>query len=127
MSEKILLEKTFVFVAWISERIAKFPKNHKYTLGNRLANSMYDFMEGLIYLFGDEELRGLKRLSKKLDIIRYYVRLSMDMKVLSIEQYGYAAERIDEIGRLLGGWIKAFRSRKDIRRGADADAQGEPA
>ena len=48
----------------------------------------HDFIEGLIYLFGDEELRGLKRLSKKLDIIRYYVRLSMDMKVGRIDEIG---------------------------------------
>jgi len=126
VSEKILLEKTYVFLEWSSVRIAKFPKDHKYTLGNRLSNSLYDFLEGLIYLYGDAELRGLRRLSKKLDIIRYYIRLSMDLKILSIEQYACAAERIDEIGRLLGGWIKAFRSKKDFRQGADAEAQGDP-
>jgi predicted component of type VI protein secretion system len=68
-----------------------------------MSTTAYDFMEGLIYVFGDEEARALKRLSKKLDILRYYVRLSMDLKILSTDQYGHAAERMDEIGRLLGG------------------------
>jgi hypothetical protein len=127
VSEKVLLEKTYVFLAWLSGRVAKFPKDHKYTLGNRLSTTAYDFLEGLIYIFGDEEARALKRLSKKLDILRYYVRLSMDLKVLNMEQYAFAAERMDEIGRLLGGWINAFKARKEIRRGADASAQGDPA
>ena len=109
MSDKILLEKTYVFVAWLSERIAKFPKDHKYTLGNRLASSLYEFLEGMIYLFGDNDSRGLKRLAKKLDIVRYYVRLSQDLHLISVDQYAHASEKVDEIGRLLGGWLKSVQ------------------
>ena len=36
VSVRILLERTYVFLTWFSERVPKFPKDHKYTLGNRL-------------------------------------------------------------------------------------------
>ena len=42
----------------------------------------------------------------ELDKLRLYVRLSHARQLTSREQYGYAANALTEIGRLLGGWIK---------------------
>ena len=35
------------------------------------------------------------------------VRLSKDLEFISVRQYGFAAERVNEVGKLLGGWIKS--------------------
>ena len=37
---------------------------------------------------------------------RYLLRLAKDLKLLSLDSYGFAAERLDEIGRMVGGWRK---------------------
>ncbi|MCP4356768.1 MAG: four helix bundle protein, partial [Chloroflexi bacterium] len=39
--------------------------------------------------------------------LRTYLRLSRDLKLLSIKQFEHAARLTSEVGRLLGGWKKA--------------------
>jgi hypothetical protein len=41
-----------------------------------------------------------------LDKLRIVIRLTKDLKFISIRQYQFAAEKINEIGKMLGGWIK---------------------
>ena len=42
-----------------------------------------------------------------LEILRFQIRLAKDLQCLKIESYGFSAKAIDEIGRLVGGWIKS--------------------
>ena len=46
------------------------------------------------------------KISVELDKLRILIRLSKDLKFISIRQYGFGAEKINEIGKMLGGWIK---------------------
>lgn len=49
-------------------------------------------------------------LSTKLDELRILIRLTKDLRFISISQYQYAAEKINELGRMLKGWIRANRN-----------------
>ena len=42
--------------------------------------------------------------------LRRLFRLAFNLKCLDERRYEYAAERLDEIGRLIGGWRKASRA-----------------
>jgi hypothetical protein len=44
----------------------------------------------------------------ELDRLRLYIRLSHARHLTSPDQYQFAAERLTEIGRLLGGWLKSL-------------------
>ncbi len=35
------------------------------------------------------------------------MRLAKDLQCLKVESYGFAAKAIDEIGKLVGGWLKS--------------------
>jgi hypothetical protein len=41
--------------------------------------------------------------------IRYLLRLAKDLKLLTLDSYGFAAGRLDEVGRMIGGWQKSVR------------------
>jgi hypothetical protein len=41
-----------------------------------------------------------------LEILRFQMRLAKDLQCLKVESYGFAAKAIDEIGKLVGGWLK---------------------
>ncbi len=56
---------------------------------------------------GPARLAALEEAQAHLDQARFLVRLSTDLGHLSKRQYQFAAERLAEIGRLLGGWIRA--------------------
>jgi hypothetical protein len=42
-----------------------------------------------------------------LEILRFQMRLAKDLQCLKVESYGFAAKAIDEIGQLVGGWLKS--------------------
>ena len=35
------------------------------------------------------------------------MRLAKDLQCLKVESYAFAAKSIDEVGRLVGGWLRA--------------------
>ena len=51
----------------------------------------------------------LEQAKLMLVILRFQVRLAKDLQCLKVESYGFAAKAIDEIGRLVGGWLKSGR------------------
>jgi hypothetical protein len=48
---------------------------------------------------------------KAIDLPSDYIRLTVDIKVLPMKKAVPIQERLDEIGRMLGGWIKSIRQR----------------
>ena len=94
--------------------IERLPKIHKFTLGDRIINQLYDLLEGLIQAkYAKNKLTQLESLNTKLDILRYQTRMMLDFNKMSVERYEYAIKLIDEIGTELGGWIKKQRNREN--------------
>ena len=42
-----------------------------------------------------------------LEVLRFQMRFGKDLQCLKVDSYGFAAKAIDEIGRLVGGWLKS--------------------
>ena len=42
----------------------------------------------------------------ELEVFRSLVRLSFRLKFISIKKYEILSRKVNEVGRLLGGWIK---------------------
>ncbi len=42
-----------------------------------------------------------------LNRMRYLLRLAKDLNLFTVESYEHAAELLEEIGRMAGGWRKA--------------------
>ena len=49
----------------------------------------------------------LEKASVKLGLLKILIRLSNDIKILDNKKYLELEEKIIEIGRMIGGWIKA--------------------
>lgn len=105
-----LFVKTYDVLLWLLPQTAKFPKARRHTLTNRLETALLDFQGAAIRanrLRGPARLAALDVAQAHLDQTRFLVRLATDLNHLSKRQYAFAAERLAEIGRLLGGWQKA--------------------
>ncbi|HRL75975.1 MAG TPA: hypothetical protein PLC86_09565 [Candidatus Accumulibacter phosphatis] len=53
---------------------------------------------------------ALMQVNLRLERLRLLFRFSLDLHLLDPRRYEFAARAIDEIGRLVGGWIKASRA-----------------
>ena len=106
------LEKAYQFVLWLVPTVEKFPRGQKFLLGDRLQKTAIDMIEGLIEATYTRD-RGpvLARVNLLIEKLRYLVRLAKDLKHLDLKRYEFAARSLDEIGRLVGGWMKAQHAR----------------
>jgi hypothetical protein len=52
----------------------------------------------------------LEQTNLTLAILRFQVRLAKNLPCLKTVCYGFATKAIDEIGRLVGGWLKSRSS-----------------
>ncbi len=57
--------------------------------------------------YSRDKERTLMEVNAMLNQLRFLLRLAKDLKLLTVESYGYAAENVEEIGRMVGGWRKS--------------------
>jgi len=92
---------------WLSPKTANFPKNQRYVLAQRLDTTAIDILQSITYAkLQRDKLAILEKASLELEQLRILLRLSKDLKFINISSYEYAVRELDEIGRMLGGWIK---------------------
>jgi hypothetical protein len=107
MTELSIIQKTYDLIKWYVPILNRLPKSHKFTLGERIINELYDFLSGLIKAkYNREKLPLLETLNVELDILRYQTRLLFDFQLISLERYQYVSKLINEIGTELGAWMK---------------------
>jgi hypothetical protein len=105
--DKALLEKTYHYMKWLLQRTVKFTKDFKYSLAGHVNDLVFELFDGTLHALAMKDRRKLlASLSVTLDTLRYYVRLCSDLKLVSLDQYKFAAESMSKIGKLLGGWIR---------------------
>ena len=99
--------KVYDLLQYLHREIAKFPKSEKPVLGRRIYDSLLQILEYIITV-NEETIKGLhlKKASVELEKLRIFIRLANDFHLISINKYGIISKKIDEIGRMLGGWIR---------------------
>ena len=102
-----ILEKQYELILWIFPLINKFPQKQRFVLGQQMQNTLLEILKNTIQANHERnKFITLQQMSVELDKFRYLYRLSKDLKFISIKQYQFGAEKINEIGKMLGGWIK---------------------
>lgn len=82
------------------------PKQDRYTLWQKCENILLASQ-----MSKAEKLPVLEKASTKLNLFRIFVRLAKEVKALDNKKYILLQENTDEIGRMLGGWIKSTKER----------------
>jgi hypothetical protein len=106
--ELVVVTKTYDLILWSCNHTGKFPRNHRFVLGERIERNLSDLLEILIrakYTRQRQEL--LDQANLVLEILRFQMRLAKDLQCLKVESYGFAARASDEIGKLVGCWRPA--------------------
>ncbi|MFH1737895.1 MAG: diversity-generating retroelement protein Avd [bacterium] len=86
----------------------EFPRDHKYTLGQKMKETCLDMLDAIVEANGAKDKKpALERASAQLERLRVYTRLAYDLKVVGIKKYEVLSKYSDEIGRMIGGWMKS--------------------
>ena len=89
-------------------------KQDRYTIWQRCENIILDILENILLasqIYKAEKLPILEKVSLKLNFLRVFFRLMKEVKTIDGKKYVALQELVDEIGRMLGGWIKSNKER----------------
>jgi len=102
-----IFTKVFDFTVWMLNHTIKFPKSHRFTIAVRIEDVLLDILQGIIIAnMRKDKLADLQKVNEHLEVLRILLRLSHSLRFFATNSYEYAVREINEIGRLLGGWIK---------------------
>lgn len=126
MDEQLLpaVQKAYDINLWLLARVARLPRDYKFTLGDRLQTASLDLSLALIEAaHAVSRDRPLYRASRLLDQLRLLLRMARDLGALSPRQHEHVSGLNEELGRMIGGWIRSTK-RGHPSRGEAAELGG---
>jgi len=108
--EMVIFTRTFDLLTWLLPKLEHFPKAYRSTVTQRMMDAVLDFQESLFdaqSVSGTTRQKYLRAADAHLNKFRLYLRLAHGWQWLNDGQYRHVSAMIAEIGRLLGGWLKA--------------------
>jgi len=108
-----IFKKSYELYKLLHQLRIKVAKQDKHTLWQRLENTTLEVLEGILRassMSKNEKLPVLEEVSHNLNVTRVFIRLAKDTEVIDFTKYEDFQNRVDEIGRMLGGWIKQVKS-----------------
>ena len=105
--EMLIVKKAYDFSKWLLLHTGKFPKSYRFSIAVRIENAVLEFTELVAVANMRNEKRPLlEQADEVLTRLRILVRLSFDMKFISLNSYEFGSSQIAELCKMLGGWIK---------------------
>lgn len=108
-----IFQKAYDFYKNFHAILKHFPRQDRYTVGQKSANLSLEILELLLlasYKSKNEKSVYLERASAKLDVLKILLRLSFETKVINQQKYLSFENLLIEIGKMLGGWIKQTKT-----------------
>ena len=114
------VESSYQLLLWLIPVLDGLPRSQKFQLGDRLQSTALQVLDTLIEAaYNRERSALLRRANLDLEKLRFWVRLAKDLKLLDFKRYEHASRLIDDLGRQVGGWLRADSG---LRKAADTPA-----
>lgn len=87
-------------------------KQDRYAIWQKSENLILEVLEGILLasqVSKPDKTPALSKTSVKLNILRVFIRLMKDIKTIDNRRYTELESMVDEIGRMLGGWIRSLK------------------
>ena len=114
-----LLQKTKnAYLLWY-EYYQIIPKMHRHSLGRRIDTLFVEIIEALAtasFLVREEKLPYVRLAIRKVDTLRVFLMILWETKSFDDKKYIALSLKIDEIGRMLGGWNGQLQKQNSPRK-----------
>lgn len=109
-----IIKKTSDLYKTFHEYRKIIPKQDKFTIYEKSEDIIITVLQCFLeagYMKGMEKLLALEKSSIQLNVLRFFVRTLKEVKSIDNKKYIVLQEAIDEIGRMLGGWIRSINAK----------------
>ena len=108
VTELEVILRTYQLTVWSCKHVARFPHCHRFPFGDRLESRLFEIQDLLLQAkYTRDRVPLLRRVNLQLEQLRFQFRLAADLHCISLQSAGHAAEQVNEIGRMVGGWLNA--------------------
>lgn len=100
-NELPIIRAFYDFLLWLNPKISKFPRDHRFTLGERLELQAYEILENLIRAKYRKDRKAiLDDVNLGLEIVRFQIQVAKDLRCLPKPWGGVfsCADRMTTIG-----------------------------
>ena len=92
--------------------IQHIPKITRHTLGQKIDNCFTDCIELALrasHEQREEKVKTLQELNTSFDTLKFFLHLLWEVKAMNTNKFTEIAHGLNEIGRMIGGWMKHTR------------------
>jgi len=108
-NDLLIRQKCEAMIAYGHTAIRQFPKMERHVLGAEIRITMWSLLRLIVVCNKRYHKKTtLQELDAELDLLRSQVRMAKTMGYLAFKKYEIWARLNDEIGRMVGGWVKAI-------------------
>jgi four helix bundle protein len=113
MENLIVYQKMLELLQYSYIALKQFPKSEKFGLGADIKTQMYKIIE-LIVAANKRYYKKttMQELDIAHEILRRQVEMAKDLHFLPFRKYELMIVKIDEVGRLIGGWKKKLNEHR---------------
>jgi len=124
MKQSPIFVKTYDLLRWLLPQTVKFPRQQRFVLAEAIQRTALQFQEEIIDAGrAPQPLPGLRQADTTLIKLRLYLRLACDLELLKFNQYEHVSRMVDEVGRLLGSWMKKEKRKEGEEEGETVDSR----
>lgn len=108
-----------IYKLW-QQYLPDFPKTSRYTLGAKIDRFFLKTISNIYrgrYLSTKDKLKFIKKASVNLDLLKFFLRIAWEIKALDNKKYAALSEKLNEIGRMIGGWLKQLETKLPPKTG----------
>ena len=110
-SKLLIYQKYVDLIEYGYKLLIKYPKYEKYALASEVRRNMYQSLKYILYANKIankyNRLDILNRLDAEIAMQSFLVRFSYKNRYINTSNYYEWSKRLEEIGKILGGWIKS--------------------
>lgn len=108
----MILQKVYDMIEYGYIALRQYPKSEKHTLAAETKRCMYEILKLVIRANKKYYKKTtLQDLDIELETLRYLVRLGNSLGFLPFKKFEVWSRQLNEIGRMLGGWIKSQQNK----------------
>ncbi len=88
-------------------------KGARYTIGSRIENRFLDLIELAYIAYFTEREKKMEKVSKCIlltDTLKFLISVAWEGKLISNKQCEDVAKKLEEIGKMFGGWKKSLEN-----------------
>ena len=96
----------------IMQLVKHFSREYKYTLGEKIQKEAIELII-CIYRANNKERRDLaiQDMLEHIQLLGLFLRISHDLKLISMEHYAQIVEMIDNVSRQSQGWLNSINGK----------------